>query len=411
MVKSAYIREQTILRAVDQLPALIGYWDAHERNVFANQAYGDYFGLRPPQILGMHIRDVLGTALYEANRRYIEGALAGTQQQFERVLVDVAGVSRTTQATYRPDVVDGDVVGFTVLVVDVSDRAEAERQRDGAKRLFEVAMENAPIGKAILTRNGSILQANRALCDLVGYTRDELRELTLRDLVHPEEVSDSDAQLAALMDGSVHTVACERRYIRQDGATIWVQRNATLVRDTQYGDVIIAQVQDITERRLSTANLAREALFDHLTGLGNRRHLMAAITSVSPSSQDWPMGILFVDIDDFKAINDTHGHDFGDRVLVEVARRLCENVRAVDLACRYGGDEFVVVVRQVNTPEDVRHLAERVAASVQGDYCVGDVTVMVTASVGWSFDPDSSVEYMLKSADARMYDAKMASPE
>ncbi|MGB6180745.1 MAG: diguanylate cyclase [Rhodococcus sp. (in: high G+C Gram-positive bacteria)] len=406
MADEVSAREATIARAVDSLPSLVGYWNAEQINVFANQVYAKFFGLLPAQIRGMHIRDVLGSSLYEANRLHIEGAVNGLQQHFERIIVDVDGVSRTTQVTYVPDVVDGRAVGFTVLVVDVSDRAEAERQRQGDQRLLEEAMENAHVGKAVVTADGSWLYVNRAFCDLLGYTREEVRSLSFHDVVHPEETADSDEHLAALVSGRVSSVACERRYVRKDGATIWVQRNATMVRGTHSGDVIIAEIQDVTARRVSAANLAREAMSDHLTGLGNRRHLMEAIASVSPDSRDWPVGIIFVDVDDFKSINDAHGHDVGDLVLVEVSRRLCENIRGIDLACRFGGDEFVVVLRQVRSADHIRQFAQRIETSLRGDYRIGDLSVALSASVGWSFDPDRSAHDLLRSADARMYDAK-----
>ncbi|MBJ7325551.1 MAG: PAS domain-containing protein, partial [Rhodococcus sp.] len=89
-----------LARAIDQLPSMIGYWDSAERNVFANKVYADYFGIEPARLVGMHISELLGEGLYELNKPYISGALAGEQQQFDRTLIDVNGVVRVTQATY-----------------------------------------------------------------------------------------------------------------------------------------------------------------------------------------------------------------------------------------------------------------------------------------------------------------------
>jgi diguanylate cyclase (GGDEF)-like protein/PAS domain S-box-containing protein len=394
-----------VRRAVDQLPSLIGYWTADLRNVFANRVYAQYFGLDPSEIVGMHIQDVLGVAVYEMNLPHITGVLAGEQQQFDRTLIDVDGTVRHTRATYVPDSVDGVVVGFTVLVVDVSDRVEAERQRDRAERLFRVAMENAPIGKAVLTLDGRWLQVNRALCELTGYSVEELQQSTFRDITHPDDIGAAEALLDALVDGSVQQVSSEKRYLRKDGSTIWVQRNATLVRDADTGDVIIAQIQDISARKAAEENLARQASIDDLTGLANRRRLMSELTS-PVAAPDKPVGILFIDVDSFKAINDTYGHAAGDEVLVALGRRLSDNTRGTDLACRIGGDEFVILLRSARSSGDVEGLAGRIGALLGGTYDVGGVDIPVTVSVGWSWSPDVGSERLLRDADARMYRAK-----
>lgn len=141
---------------LDRLPGLLGYWDRELHNVIANDAYLEYFGMTPDEIRGRHIREVLGEAVYALNLPYIEGALAGKAQLFERTLVDTHGKTRHTQASYIPDVLDGEVRGFCVQVTDVTARVEAERARDDALRLFHIGMANAPFGEAILDASGRL---------------------------------------------------------------------------------------------------------------------------------------------------------------------------------------------------------------------------------------------------------------
>lgn len=169
---------------LDRLPALIGYWDRDLRNVFANDAYVDYFGVTPQEARGRHIREVLGETVYALNLPYMQGALSGEEQLFERALVDQQGLTRCTQASYIPDVVDGDVRGFYVQVTDVTARVEAERARDDAIRLFEISMANAPFGKVVMTTSAKTLQINPALCALLGYDAHELIGKDFRDVVH-----------------------------------------------------------------------------------------------------------------------------------------------------------------------------------------------------------------------------------
>lgn len=398
--------DERLRRIVDSLPSLIGYWDRDSRNVFANHAYREYFGRSPEQIRGIHIKELLGDTLYEANLPFIEGVLAGDEQVFDRTLTDVHGRFRYTQASYLPDFVGGDVVGFFVQVADVSERVVAEKQRDDAIRLFEIAMDNAPIGKAVLTVNGKWLRVNRALCDLTGYSAAELEGMSFRDINHPADLSDADSALAALVTGASEKVSSVKRYVRKDGSTVWVHRTAVLVPGEQYGvdDVVIAQIQDITAQRAAEEELARLAVTDALTGLANRHALMQRMQTEQSESR--ALRVLFVDLDKFKEVNDAFGHAAGDVILVEVAKRLTEAVGNSGLACRIGGDEFVVLV--FRNELEMSDLADAITRAVDGAYAVDEKRVSLSASVGWSCgegDPD----LILAQADRRMYRAKAAS--
>ncbi|WP_068148223.1 GGDEF domain-containing protein [Rhodococcoides corynebacterioides] len=389
--------DDVVWRSIDQLPSLIGYWDASLRNVFANRVYTDYFGLEPDAIRGMYLEDVLGAAMFALDLPYVTGALEGRSQLFDRTLIDARGTTRHTRATFVPDIVAGAVVGFTVLVVDVSARVEAERERDRAVDLFRVAMENAPIGNAMLTTDGRWLVTNRALCEITGYTSEELREMTFRDITHPDDLAAGDAALQALLDGAAERIASDKRYIRKDGSVVWVQRDVTLVRDPDHGDVVVAQIQDISERRSAQEALARQVVTDDLTGSGNRRRLMNELSGRGRDN----VGLLYLDIDDFKSINDTHGHEVGDEILRGVARRLVDHTRDADVVCRIGGDEFVVLVRDARSVCSLRHCANRIADHVRGWYDVGGVGVDVSISVGTSWGRARG--QLLIDADHAMY--------
>lgn len=125
-------------RLLDQLPALVAYWDDEGRNVVANHAYVDYFGIEPDDLRGTHISELLGPEIYAKNLPFIEGALAGTEQLFDRTLVDQHGRTHHMQASYLPDVVEGRVRGFFVLVTDVTPRVEAQRAMDRAEAISQM---------------------------------------------------------------------------------------------------------------------------------------------------------------------------------------------------------------------------------------------------------------------------------
>ncbi|KQU47184.1 hypothetical protein ASG84_08710 [Rhodococcus sp. Leaf278] len=396
--------EGSVSRAVDQLPSMISNWNTDLVNIFANKAHAEFFDIEPSEIPGMHIREVLGEALYEWTRPYIAAALNGEPQQFDSVIVDLRGTERVVQANYVPDRIDGKIIGFTAMIVDVSRRAEAERQRDRAIRLFEIAMEHAPIGKAILMLDGRLIRVNNALCELLGYTAEELQQKTFREITHPDDVALADEHLAGVAAGKLGSISTEKRYIRKDGATIWVQRNAALVRDEDAGDVIIAQIQDITARKAAEFALERQLLVDDLTSLGNRRRLMAELEGLEGA----PVGVLFVDVDAFKSINDRFGHVIGDQVLQALGQRILNNIRADDVACRIGGDEFVILLRSARSLEGVERLAGRVVELLAGPYDIDGTEVPMTVSIGWSWEPSAAPEKLLKKADERMYSSKRA---
>lgn len=393
-----------LLALINHLPAMIGYWDRELRNVIANDAYVQFFGITPEEARGRHIREVLGEAVYALNLPYIEGALAGEEQLFERTLIDSQGLTRYTQASYVPDIVDGVVLGFYVQVTDVTARVEAEHARDEARRLFDISMANAPIGKVVLTRSAHILQINPAMCAALGYHTAELLGGDFRRLVHPDELASAEADLARLQDGSVKKVAAERRYVRRDGTIIWMQRSAVYVTGAYGGDdVIVAQFQDVTARRHAEAELSRLALTDSLTGLHNRHALNDRMHQIRAEDPSTEVGIIFIDLDGFKDVNDNFGHAVGDAVLANAAGLLADIVLPPNTAYRFGGDEFVVVVLDARAERRVAAVAGDIRAALTGTYPTTTTPLDLTAAVGWTWGNAADGEELLCQADANMY--------
>ncbi len=400
-------------RVVDIVPALIGYWDSTLHNVAANEAYSEYFGLTPAEVRGMHIRDVLGADVFRLNEPYIHGALAGERQQFDRTLIDVHGRARYTQATYIPEIVAGRVVGFVAHVADVSRRVEAERARDEAVAMFEASMRHASIGQAVCDVTGRALQINQAMCDLLGYTAAELSDTPFRDITHPDDRPAADENLAQLREGRMTHVESEKRYIRKDGSVVWVQRNAVIVPSagsgTDAGPIIVVQMQDITGRKDAERRLAHLAVTDALTGLDNRHSLILQIEDMT--GRPGGAGMLFVDLDGFKLVNDTFGHAVGDELLVAVAGRIRGILAPGDVACRIGGDEFVVIAYSVTSPDEMEGYRTRLKRSVAGEYELpgAPVAVTISASVGSSWSDGGDITTLLRSADDHMYSDKKRS--
>ncbi|MCV7422709.1 sensor domain-containing diguanylate cyclase [Mycobacterium yunnanensis] len=393
------------LRAlVDRLPAMVAYWDADLRNVVANQAHCDFFGKTPEEIRGRHIFELLVGELGEASRPYVEAAMGGRDQIFEKTLVDHHGVTRHVQACYMPEVVGGKVGGLYVQVADVTGRVEAERARDDAQRLLHISRENAPFGEAMFSTAGRALYVNPSLCLMLGQRREDAEGLHYLDGVHPDDRDAAQREWRQLVEGSVLQVFAESRYCRRDDTTIWVQRHSVFVPGSRgSADVVLTQFQDVTERKTAEAEFARLAVTDPLTGLHNRHSLVTRLAEHRAAEPSAYVGIVFADLDGFKDVNDVYGHAAGDAVLQAVASRLAEEIEPPNSVYRLGGDEFVVLAVDAVTEDAVARLAERVGAVMSGGHRVEGTDVTLTASVGWTCSVTADIGELIREADADMY--------
>jgi PAS domain S-box-containing protein len=244
------VQSELLRSIVDQVSAMLAYWDTDLRCRFANAAYQSWFGVSPEALIGTHIRDLLGP-LFDLNRPYIEAALRGEPQEFEREIPSPrGGPTRHSLANYIPDIVDGVVRGFFVLVSDVTAIKRAEIALRESEERFRLTIEEAPIGMALVGTDGRFLRVNRALCEIVGYTADELAGLTFQAITHPDDL-DIDLALAGQLErGEIPRYKLGKRYIRKDGTIVDVMLSGSALRGPDGKPIhYIAQIEDITEQK------------------------------------------------------------------------------------------------------------------------------------------------------------------
>jgi PAS domain S-box-containing protein len=243
--------ELELLRAITgAVPSMLAYWDSDLRCRFANRAYEVWFGIAPEALRGKHISELLGP-LYELNLPHINAVLRGEPQTFEREIPDPqGGPSRHSLAHYLPDVADGVVHGFFVLVNDISEIKRTELALRESEERFRLTLDEAPIGMALVALDGRFLRVNRRLCDIVGYTADELVGLSFQAITHPDDLG-ADLTLASqLLSGEIPRYELEKRYVRKDGAVVDVSLSGSLLRSREGRPVhYIAQIEEITERK------------------------------------------------------------------------------------------------------------------------------------------------------------------
>ena len=294
---------------------------------------------------------------------------------------------------------------------DISGRVKrAEALRESEAR-FKGAFENSATGIALIGLNERWLKVNRALCEITGYEEAELLSLSYQDLTHPEDRQVGPASLDDLLSGTREAIQIDKRYIHKRGHEVWVLVNLSLVRD-KLGkpEHFISQTLDMSERHRLQERVEHLALHDPLTGLPNSRLLLDRLeqTIAAARRAKRAMGVLYIDLDGFKPVNDTWGHATGDRVLKTVAGRLTQALRETDSVARVGGDEFVAILGPVATESDAISVAGRVLTTVAMPMDLGNAWVELSASIGIALYPNhgEDAQSLLQRADTAMYQAK-----
>jgi len=313
----------------------------------------------------------------------------------------------------------GEVVGTVGAISDVTNRREAAEALVRSEARFRQLFEQSVDILVVHDGEGRILDCNPQACRSLGYDRDEMLALNIKDLdanlLSREERRDQEKdggtlwQRALAGDPEVLSRVVRTRIRRKDGSTFPAEVRVGRVDFGVTGErAILASTRDVTERRLLEEKLEHLALHDPLTGLPNRRlfddRLRQALARTHRTGGQ--VAVLFLDLDGFKKINDSLGHEAGDRVLVTVAERLRYCLRPEDTAARLGGDEFVVLLEGASRGEGLR-VAERIQHSLRVPFSVGDHEALLTASVGVAAGPPPDTpERLVREADRAMYREK-----
>ncbi|MET8870829.1 EAL domain-containing protein [Nocardia sp. NPDC004604] len=288
-------------------------------------------------------------------------------------------------------------------------RAVTEQLRASDARLRAVFTQ-AGIGTGLSDMSGRILEVNTAFASMLGYQPEQMYELEVTDLTHPEDDPNMWDLYLALLRGEHDNVQVEKAYRHRDGSTVWTNLNVSLIRD-EYGrpQYTLVLVEDISEWHALRERLHYRAHHDQLTGLPNRTKFIDALTAAfaDPSAT---FGLCYIDLDHFKLVNDTFGHAVGDELLIQAAARLRVRARPGQLVARMGGDEFVILVPQVNTCDRTAEVAQTMLDAFADPFDIQGHHLNVSASVGVLAGraDHRSADELLQAADTTMYWAKAA---
>lgn len=365
-------------------------------------------GWEPDLLVGRKLDEVVpaGSA-DELKPRYL-AALAGEASAFEYIPPDDRGAFWVDIAP-RVDR-DGQVIGGTVAVRDVTDQHRTTAELREARQRFESAFDNAPIGMALISPDGRWLKVNQSVCEITGYAEADLLQMTFQQITHPDDLELDLSLVDQVLAGEIRTYRMDKRYLRADGTEIWIELSVSLVRD-EHGEPVhfVSQIADISFRKTAEAHLRALADRDELTGLLNRRGFDQALDRQLARCRrlDERAVVLVIDADHLKQLNDTFGHEQGDRALQLIADTLLRELRATDSIARIGGDEFAALMPAAEA-DAAAALAARIRESLREASAEEGQDFAVSVSIG-SAELDSKtpgVAEVLAAADRSMYAAK-----
>lgn len=347
----------------------------------------------------------------------VGATLSAAYSADERVpTVSAQVLYRLTEYTARPDAGQR----LAGLLTSLGQGHQVHRNQSGAQRdsteqqdaRFRILFDNTAVAIAIGDTDGTLLEANRGLADMIGVPIEALHGVSVYDFAHPD---DRDGIRAALYDKLVPagkgTIRLEQRLMRADGSVGWMSFAISYVKGVgAQPDYLLAIGADITEEHRLQLELHNQARHDPLTGLPNRRYLLERIEELITTSDEGDRaGLCFADLDHFKHVNDRFGHGTGDKVLAAVATRLRDKLHGYDcFISRLGGDEFVVLLPPPATADRIKVIADRLLSVFPEPIAVDGQQLPVAASIGAVITPiaGANAESLLDAADTSLYYAK-----
>ncbi|ESA33387.1 pas domain s-box diguanylate cyclase domain-containing protein [Leptolyngbya sp. Heron Island J] len=307
---------------------------------------------------------------------------------------------------------DGRCIMMT-MAVDITQSRQTESALKDSERRYRSIYNQAAVGLANGSLNGKFVDVNPRFCEMLGYSREELLAKSIHEITYPADRAQSNAILQSLFTDEIPYCFHEKRYLRKDGSYFWCSIGTSLVRDVQGNPKhTLAVIRDISDRVKVEEQLKHDALHDELTGLPNRSLLMERLELALKRTKRHPetqLAVLFLDLDNFKLVNDSLGHLVGDKLLLAISAKLELVIRETDLAARLGGDEFVVLLEEINDLAEAIMVAERILEIFKSPINIGSRELFPGVSIGIAlakYNHDYQASDLLRNADVAMYWAK-----
>lgn len=399
--------QEQLLAMMNHAESMVALKDVSGRYRFINRRFAEYFEVDPGRVLGSTDQQLFGEDPLVAQLRSGDLEVLMDNRSHRRREPLHWRYRKQLFETVRFPLFDenGSLYAVCTQAIDVTEQAEKERELRLAAQVFEHAGE----GIAITDRHARIITVNRAFSDITGYSPDEVVGQSHKLL----DSGRQSRQFYKAMWQQLQRTGIWRGEIwnRRKGGEEYPELLTISAVPDESGEVshYIGIFNDISAFRASQDRIAYLASHDDLTGLPNRNRFTDQLRHAIARAVDHQgqIGVMFIDLDNFKVINDTLGHEAGDRLLREVAQRLQRSVREQDLVARLGGDEFTILLEDIDVGE-LKQIAARINDQMAASFIINGCDLFVSASIGISLYPDDGGDSktLLKHADTAMYRVK-----
>ncbi len=399
--------EQRLRAITDNLPMMIGQIDKNEVHLFLNKRAERYYGQVSSAFIGRSLRDTLAENEYQRIKPYIDAALGGKKVSFESEGT-VNGSAYHYHAAYIPDLDhSGAVKGLYAMAFDITDRKNSElRQAESEERLRTIT-DSLPVLISYIDHNERYQFCNATYQKWFGTSTADMYGKTVREVVGEKLYEPRKEFLRRALAGEHMRYEME---VQINGESKVVESIYIPHVRHQRIEGVYTLTTDITSLKEVEKQLRLLARSDPLTSLPNRRSFDEKLSEAALRNRrnGQLLALMYLDIDCFKAINDTLGHAGGDDVLKEFARRIADTVRSTDTVARMAGDEFTIILEGIKVREEAAIVAKKILESVQNAFSIDGNPLSVTTSIGIAFltGDDSDLPELIRRSDDALYRAK-----
>lgn len=407
--QSLSANEERIRTLTDNLPALISYIGNDQHYRFCNEKVATTLGLKPEDILGRSLREVRGETAYAELKPYVESVLDGQDVTFEGH-THIGEREYYYRTHYIPDIDRQNLVrGFYAMTFDLTEQKVAELKLQASEHRLHLIADNMPAAICYIDRDRIYRYNNATHARWLGKQVQEIINRPVREVSGEAAFLMLEPQMAQAFAGK--SVDFELN-VENNGDQRYVRGNA--VPDFDANNVVVGiyvMMQDATKLKRTQEKLVQLAQFDSLTSLANRNRLYDKLGEALARGKRHgkELAVLYLDLDKFKSINDSLGHAGGDAVLCEFAERLKASVRKTDTVARIAGDEFVILLEDLNSSAEAEQIANTILENVKAPMSFGDTSLNFSTSIGIALaEIDDDADSVLKRADDALYSAKAA---
>jgi diguanylate cyclase (GGDEF)-like protein/PAS domain S-box-containing protein len=404
------VNEALYRAVVEDLPVFICRFTADGTLTFVNEAYCSYFNVRREDLIGCSFFNLIP----EEDRLYVRNHFTSLNRdhpmiKYEHRVFAPNGEIRWQRWIDRAIIERDFLIEYQSIGEDITEQRQTEEALRESEEKFRDLFDNSTNLIQIVSPEGQLIFVNQAWKQRLGYRGEETRRMSIWETIHPESVDTiQDAFWRALAGEDINNL--EAIFLTREGESIYTEGNLNCKFKNGKIEYLRGIFHDITERRKAEEQLIYNAYFDSLTGLPNRANLLKRLIQVMEQSRLNPRkshALLFLDIDNFKLVNDSLGHSIGDALLVAIAERLKGCTRAEDTIARLGGDEFIILLESVQNLESAQEVAQRVVDDLHQPFAIEGHEITSSASVGLILCKQAEdAEGALCNADIAMYRAK-----